>query len=69
MWAWDSTHPAYMAEFASNWGLLAGSVICAAPMIWFKIKDHVNAEEDLVDTDEKLEEVKHLDGEVHELSR
>ncbi|KAJ5415193.1 Major facilitator superfamily domain general substrate transporter [Penicillium sp. CMV-2018d] len=66
MWAWDSTHPAYMAEFASNWGLLAGSVICAAPMIWLKIKDHVDVEEDLVGTDEKLEDVKPVDTEMRE---
>ncbi|KAJ5688494.1 hypothetical protein N7536_011113 [Penicillium majusculum] len=69
MWAWDSTHPAYMAEFASNWGLLAGSVICAAPMIWFKIKDHVDVEEDLVGTDEKLEEVEPAHAQTRDLSR
>ncbi|KAJ5494874.1 Major facilitator superfamily domain general substrate transporter [Penicillium fimorum] len=66
MWAWDSTHPAYMSEFASNWGLLAGSVICAAPFIWLKIKDHVDVEEDLVGTDEKLEDVKPVDTEMRE---
>ncbi|KAJ5951589.1 Major facilitator superfamily domain general substrate transporter [Penicillium vulpinum] len=69
MWAWDSTHPAYMSEFASNWGLLAGSVICAAPMIWFKIKDHVDVEDDLKGTDETLEDVKPVDTEKRDLSR
>lgn len=57
-----------MAEFASNWGLLAGSVICAAPVIWFKIKDHVDVEEDLVGTDEKLE-VEPAHAQTRDLSR
>lgn len=57
MWAWDSTKPPYMAEFASNWILLASSAVCAAPMIWLRIKDHVEPEEYLEGTDEKLEAV------------
>lgn len=55
-----------MAEFASNWGLLAGSVICAAPFICLKIKDHVDVEEDLVGPDEKLEDVMAVDTEMRE---
>ncbi|QKX60790.1 uncharacterized protein TRUGW13939_07936 [Talaromyces rugulosus] len=57
MWAWDSTKPAYMTELASNWALLAGSLVIAAPVIWMKIKDHVPVEEDLEGTDETVNDV------------
>lgn len=43
--------------FGSSWGLLAGSLIIAAPVIFIKIKDHVTVEEDLRGTDETVEDV------------
>ncbi|KAK9252146.1 major facilitator superfamily [Lipomyces tetrasporus] len=57
MWAWDSTSPEFMTEFASNWGLLCGSLVVAAPVVWLKIKDHVDILEDLMDVDETIEDV------------
>ncbi|TAQ91031.1 hypothetical protein B7494_g640 [Chlorociboria aeruginascens] len=57
MWSLDSHKLAYMSEFASNWGLLAGSLVVAAPVIFLKIKDHVTVEEDLAGTDETLADV------------
>jgi len=57
MWSLDSKKTSFMAEFASNWALLAGSLVVAAPVIFFKIKDHVTVEEDLVGTDETLADV------------
>lgn len=57
MWSLDSRKTSYMAEFASNWGLLAGSLVIAAPVIFLKIQDHVTVEEDLVGTDETLADV------------
>lgn len=58
MWAMDGEHKtAYMAEFASNWGLLCGSLLIAAPVIIYKIKDTIPIEEDLAGTDETLEDV------------
>jgi hypothetical protein len=57
MFSLDSHKISYVAEFASNWGLLAGSLVVAAPVIFWKIKDHVSVEEDLVGTDETLADV------------
>ena len=47
----------YMNEFASNWGLLAGSLLLAAPVILYKIRDSVPLEEDLKFSDETIEDV------------
>ena len=57
MWSMDSNKVSYMAEFASNWGLLAGSLLIAAPVIFLKIQDHVSVEADLAGTDETLADV------------
>lgn len=57
MWWWDSTSPPYMTEFASNWGLLLGSCVCAAPVILFRIKDNIDLMDDLRGTDETVEDV------------
>jgi len=57
MWSLDSRKISYMAEFASNWGLLSGALVIAAPVIFWKIKDHVTVEEDLRNTDETLADV------------
>lgn len=57
MWSLDSKKTSYMAEFASNWGLLAGALVVAAPVIFLKIQDHVTVEEDLAGTDETIADV------------
>lgn len=57
MWSLDSKKTSFMAEFASNWGLLAGSLIVAIPVVLFKISDHNNVEDDLKGTDETLADV------------
>jgi len=57
MWSLDSRKTSFINEFASNWGLLAGSLIFAAPVIFYKIQDHVTVEEDLAGTDETLADV------------
>lgn len=41
----------YMDELASNWGLLCGSLVVAAPVIFLRIKDHVDLEHDVEGTD------------------
>ncbi|EXJ81076.1 hypothetical protein A1O3_07364 [Capronia epimyces CBS 606.96] len=53
----DSNYVAYMTQFAVNWGMLAGSLVVAAPVIWLKVQDTVNIEEDLKFTDETLADV------------
>jgi len=40
-----------------QWGLLAGSLLCALPVIWLKIKDTVPIEEDLKFSDETMADV------------
>lgn len=40
-----------------QWGILAGSIIIAGPIIFLKIKDTVSLEEDLKNTDETIEDV------------
>ena len=57
MWSLDSHTLSYKSEFISNWVLLTVSLLCAAPVIFLKIKDHVTVEEDLVGTDETLADV------------
>jgi hypothetical protein len=58
IWAIDSrSETTYMAEFASCWGLLAGALVIASPVIFLKIKDHVTVEEDLEFSDETLADV------------
>lgn len=51
-----SSHP-YSQQFGTAWGLLAASLVIAAPVIWTKIKDTVDVEEDLKFSDETLAEV------------
>jgi hypothetical protein len=53
----DSTGTSYSSEFGASWGLLAGSIIIAAPTIFLRVKDHVNLEDDLKFSDETLEDV------------
>jgi hypothetical protein len=47
----------YINLFASCWTLLAGSIVIAAPVILWKVKDHVPIEEDLKFSDETEEDV------------
>jgi hypothetical protein len=57
MWSLDSRKTPFMAEFISNWALLGGSIIVAAPVIWLRIKDHTSIESDLQGTDETVSDV------------
>lgn len=50
----DYHEASYMTEFATNWGLLAGSLVIAIPVVFMRIKDHVPVEEDLKGTNETL---------------
>jgi hypothetical protein len=47
----------YINMFASCWALLAGSIIIAAPVIIWRIRDHVTVEEDLKFSDETIDDV------------
>lgn len=56
-WRADDLGMSYMAEFATNWALLAGSLLIALPLILMRIKDTVPVEDDLQFTDEVLADV------------
>lgn len=57
MWSLDSHKTSFMSEFASNWALLLGSLLCALPVILLRIKDTVDLEDDLQDVDETASDV------------
>ena len=57
IWHLDGEGLPYMNEFASSWGLLAGSLVIALPVMIFKIRDTVPLEEDLKMSDETKEDV------------
>lgn len=56
-WRMDDLKISYMAMFASNWGLLAGSLLVALPVILWKVEDTVPLEKDVAFTDETVAEV------------
>jgi uncharacterized membrane protein len=56
-WAMDDHKVSYMAIFASNWGLLLGSLVCAIPVILWKVEDTTDLNKDLAFTDETVEDV------------
>jgi hypothetical protein len=51
-WSLDNSKIPYMTMFASNWGLLAGSLLVALPVILWKVEDTVSLEKDVAFTDE-----------------
>ncbi|KAJ5899505.1 hypothetical protein N7495_004249 [Penicillium taxi] len=53
----DNNKTSYMGEFASNWGLLVGSLLFAAPVVFMHIRDSIPLEEDLKGTDETAADV------------
>ena len=53
----DTINIPYMNLFASCWALLAGSLLIAAPVIIWKVKDHVSVEDDLKFSDDTEEDV------------
>jgi MFS family permease len=53
----DNAKIPYLNMLASNWALLAGSLVVAAPVILFKVTDHVSVEKDLQFSDETEGEV------------
>jgi hypothetical protein len=57
IWRLDGLKISYMSEFASSWGLLAGSLVIALPVMLMTIKDTVSLEEDLKLSDETRDEV------------
>jgi len=57
IWRLDGIGIPYWNIFGSTWGLLAGSLLIALPVILSKVRDHVPIEDDLKFSDETIEEV------------
>lgn len=53
----DARHVPFMTQFAINWGMLAGSLVIAAPIIVRYVKDTTPLEEDLAFSDETIADV------------
>ncbi|KAL8864076.1 MAG: hypothetical protein Q9198_010111, partial [Flavoplaca austrocitrina] len=53
----DALKAPFMNEFASCWGLLAGSLLVALPLIMLKVQDTVPLVDDIKFSDETIEEV------------
>lgn len=53
----DARQIPFMTQFGTNWGMLAGSIIIAAPVIFFKVQDTVPIEDDLKFSDETVADV------------
>ena len=58
----DALKTPYINEFAASWGMLAGSLLIAAPVFYLKIKDTVPLQDDLVFSDETVEDVVGVNG-------
>jgi hypothetical protein len=56
-WRLDDMKIPFMSMFASNWGLLAGSLLIALPVILWKVEDTVPLEKDVEFTDDTVAEV------------
>ena len=68
MWRMDELGVSYVGMFGSCWGLLAGGLLIALPVILLKIKDSVSVEEDVKFTDETVEDVyAHQKGGDHDV--
>ncbi|KAK7218999.1 hypothetical protein V2G26_007002 [Clonostachys chloroleuca] len=59
----DAELVSYMGMLASTWGLCAGSLVFAAPVVWLKITNHSELKKDLEFSDE-VEADLHVKNEV-----
>lgn len=57
MWRMDALKIPYLSMLGSCWGLLAGSLLLALPVILVRVRDHVSVEEDLKFSDETIDDV------------
>lgn len=55
-WDMDNRQTSFNTVFAATWGTLGGSLVIAIPVIWLRIKDTVELEEDLKFTDATIED-------------
>lgn len=48
MWGLDSAYVSYESLFASSWALNAFGLLCAAPVIWLRVRDTEITEQDFM---------------------
>lgn len=63
-WRLDGLKKPYDTMFGATWGVIAGALVFAAPIIWTRIKDTVPLEEDLKFSDETAADVVAADAVV-----
>ncbi|KAJ9255857.1 hypothetical protein DTO207G8_2874 [Paecilomyces variotii] len=56
-WRMDAMGTSFIREFAASWGLLAGSILIASPVVFFKIKESIDIVDDVKFSDENVTEV------------
>lgn len=56
-WALDNQQLDYNVMFYSTWGLLAGSLLLAAPVVFMRITDTTDIEHDIKGTGDTVENV------------
>ncbi|KAI1493083.1 major facilitator superfamily domain-containing protein [Biscogniauxia mediterranea] len=56
-WRLDGLHTEFNTLFAVTWAICAASIVIAAPVVWLKVKDTTDLEEDLKFSDETVEDV------------
>ena len=64
----DALNAPYLNEFGANWGMLAGSLLIAAPVIFSRIQETVSVEEDLKFSDETFAEVAPTEARMNSVS-
>ena len=57
VWRLDALKLPFVNLFGSSWGLLAGALLFALPLIFFRVKDHVELDKDLEFSDETKDDV------------
>ncbi|KAK4121874.1 MFS general substrate transporter [Parathielavia appendiculata] len=57
-WRLDGLKTPFDTMFGATWGLVAGALVIAAPVIFLRIQDTVSLEEDLKFSDETVEDIK-----------
>jgi len=56
VWRLDALGYSFVSIFASSWALCAAGLVCAAPVIWYKIRETEVTQEDFVEGEGKLAE-------------
>lgn len=50
MWSLDAHKTPYLTMWIANFALLVSALLCAVPVVFYKITDHVDVQDDVIDT-------------------